>query len=53
MATICIFVVAMITILDGWPCSLPSMFLSSLVLLSYTAPQVLRKSESTKIDELR
>ena len=24
MATICIFVGAMVTILDGWPCPLPS-----------------------------
>ena len=51
MANNCIFVIAMVTILDGLPCSFPSFFLSSLVLLSFLACQVLRKSASTKIDE--
>ena len=52
--TICICVVAMITLLDGWPCFLQSYFPLqpfSPQLLSSSAPHLLHKSVSTSIDQ--
>ena len=50
MATSCILVGAIVINIYGWSCSFPSIFFSRFVLLSYSAPQILRKSASTKIE---